>query len=88
MTSLEELKSWVRLDSRTVTPETLDRGCQELDYNLDVRRAARGVHTELLLLHALGFRPLQHIELMILKQDSDSQSRINTLELINITVFV
>jgi hypothetical protein len=46
VTSLGELKLRIVAAIETVTPQMLENSCREIEYRLDILRATKGAHVE------------------------------------------
>jgi hypothetical protein len=46
VTSLDELKLRIVAVIETVTPQMLENTCREIEYRLDILRATKGTHVE------------------------------------------
>jgi hypothetical protein len=46
VTSLDELKLRIVAAIETVTPQMLEKTCREIEYRLDILRATKGAHAE------------------------------------------
>jgi hypothetical protein len=46
VTSLDELKLKIVAAIETVTPKMLENTCREIEYHLDILRATKGAHVE------------------------------------------